>query len=944
MFSRPSSSASPPSQFTITREFVGSDDYTHELDSRRQHRAQQDDRPHGAWSGSSAEFHNGETRHQVKARLRGPRGGKVREDSESLSVTALGKPAKVIVLRDTQEAVEHEEKEEDEQAEKSSLRKTLLETIEQDDVPIDQDTVNQQLDAMRPRMEDPNSGRLMISEKEFFRLCKVITKSYSSIQLNLYIARSKATSSEEPAPRPLEAAKNHTADHSPDLQLRPWTQKPVHRSKRAKVLRHTVARASTILKKCWKVEVIEEVERLGELVCTLPKSGIRLLSAGKPSFLDEIAENRQAKLEIDGANIRVIADKASATYALEDINRLWSRHVVKVFPLARKCAPTRSPGAPITFRTEDVALVSSLTRTTMTYAIDSKRKAVAITGIGNESVDDAFRALLALIDTPSRSVSIKERMVHTIAGPADAVMQDVSDLEALPYRDRSSSYGRLCAPTTRKILPQPQPELHSQDSSDRFPALEIDSAVDHSVVAEVTAMAGQGRWLQLIASDITNPITSEPPAWAKFWTTQTGPTISVHLGSVIHAKGSDSAVERTHAPRLSTHAKFLHGVPGFSSLLPHLSWDRKHLTNILSFRLLHDPWRSSGRPRPDLHLDFEVKSDATPFGETQKKIDFKGLYAITRDRRNLVMLPSQAVDICFKKEEVYHATDAYFSTQPDVTAFIEQTKANIVAGLGILRAPANVRLRLPFPITAHRKKNASKKTKKSPSASDSPEAANDAGVLADYYFSGVEHKQVAGYTFKGCPVRYTSVEGGKFGGKYGNLEIFMPQIEESKDGDDKNSQREVFVQSVLNLVGLVDKAAQGRLERPGRRVSEDENEGQEIDIDQADLEQWTPEHLMPKSSQPAATPKSEEEVQRAEHELSGLAGHHANISTGLQENELAQFDASTTVSPVALLDGSAQSTEVAPDERLPDQTTFTQTIEVEEIDTPRPAQRSAASG
>lgn len=97
----------------------------------------------------------------------------------------------------------------------------------------------------------------------------------------------------------------------------------------------------------------------------------------EPSFLDEVAENRQAKLEIDGSNIRIIAEKDSAINALEDINRLWLQRVVEVFPLLMPSAATqhgdRQRGITL-FRPEDVALASSLTRTTMNYANDSNRK------------------------------------------------------------------------------------------------------------------------------------------------------------------------------------------------------------------------------------------------------------------------------------------------------------------------------------------------------------------------------------------------------------------------------------------------------------------------------------------------------------------------------------------------------------------------------------------
>lgn len=322
-----------------------------------------------------------------KAKLRGRKGGpQVREDAEALLVNALGKPTEVIVLRDTppsaeQEAADQKEKEEEEEHDVTrSCRKTLLATVEEENVPMDQDTVNQQLDALLSRTRPANSERFIITQNEYFELCKLIKKRYSSRQLDNYITRSASLMSEQSSPQSQEDTENAIANKSPDLHFRPWTPKTTNKLKRLQQYK----RARAVLKKCWKAEIIEEVERLGELVCTLPRSGIRLLGAGselatrynfwrgliasiEPSFLDEITENRQAKLEIDGSDIRITADKASAMYALEDINRLWSQHAVKLFPLF-------GSGHHISFRPEDVALVSSLTRTTMNYAINSNRK------------------------------------------------------------------------------------------------------------------------------------------------------------------------------------------------------------------------------------------------------------------------------------------------------------------------------------------------------------------------------------------------------------------------------------------------------------------------------------------------------------------------------------------------------------------------------------------
>lgn len=91
--------------------------------------------------------------------------------------------------------------------------------------------------------------------------------------------------------------------------------------------------------------------------------------------MDEISDNRQVKIEVDGpkSKVRIVADKDSAIYAFEDINRLWSLRHTEQFQLKMPASGSMllsnkdRRGRLVAFRPEDVAMVSGLTRTTMTY-------------------------------------------------------------------------------------------------------------------------------------------------------------------------------------------------------------------------------------------------------------------------------------------------------------------------------------------------------------------------------------------------------------------------------------------------------------------------------------------------------------------------------------------------------------------------------------------------
>lgn len=564
-------------------------------------------------------------------------------------------------------------------------------------------------------------------------------------------------------------------------------------------------------------------------------------------------------------------------------------------------------------------------------------------------MEDAFRALLALIDVrvPMKSAAVRKETFLTVPGTTDAVMQEISELEALPYRDRSRSLGRLCSPNTQTQREDPRPDLESTHSSDKPPTHDSSSAVEHGPIAEYIATTRH--WLQPMVPNVIAPFTDEAPTWAKFWNTRSNVTFSVSLGSVVHPRDPDSGT--TPAAEPSHHARFLRRVPGFPSLLPHLFWDHKDAANILSFRLLHDPWRSSGPALPDIRLDFEIKSETRHIGAPSKVVDFKGLHLISRDLRAFLMLPSHAVDLCFQNQETYHASNEYLETQPEIKTFIESTKSNILADNGTLRSPPSVSIHIPSSFIGHGKQAAStNRRKKEPDAGKVPKTVNDTGILVDYYFAGVEHIQAVGYTFGGYPVRYTSVDGGRLGGKYGDLEIFMPKLEEQPNRDDEAEQREAFVRTAFELVNLVDTAAQGRLERPGRKVFEDEVEDEETDNDQKGVDQRMPEDLCPKPSQ--STPVHDQEIDasaKRNHDELENAGDDATIVSVPEKSELdgvGKSDASVEATPVVHSNGLIQLIEVRSDDCSSDQdqAIITKPFDAEHSGDPEPERRAAASG
>jgi hypothetical protein len=547
----------------------------------------------------------------------------------------------------------------------------------------------------------------------------------------------------------------------------------------------------------------------------------------------------------------------------------------------------------------------------------------------------------------------------------DIVLQEISDLDAIPYRDRRTSYGRFYSQVNRAqpeaLILEDGPDYTEPAKERSKPATNIGDQESGPKMATTSALDNDH--FNAFLKEFLGNGQKQPPAHKhltddKFWSAAVESCVSVSLGLVIHPKSAEVASRIRHIPlEGSDDAVFLHRIPGLLQVLPHLIWNREKVIDVLSFRLLHNPWKQPGPAFPEIRLDFEINS----LNEDERSAEFKGLYALTKDRSGQVMLPSQVVDLCFKRKKIFQAKLDNLENQPDVKQFIEQTKANILDGSGRLRAPGSVLIHVPFAVaeltTSMRKnspKNAppSKPTRVGAKVQYTlPEVANKTGILAHYHFIGVEHLQIAGYTFEGYPVRYTSVEAGKLGGKYGNLEILMPTPDpaEKYSKERASAQRIAFAKTSLKLVHLVDQAAHGKLERPGPVVQPAKADEE---TDQEGMERWTPEYLNQTAMQTSTG--HEDEVDGTEErpggELSETVGHHTTIATRTDAaiSSRAEGDASSEAPPAAKGEETIQPIESASDEYPPGRGQSTIPLDTteheEDWESAEPKQRAAASG
>ena len=282
--------------------------------------------------------------HHPLGRLHGPPGHELREDIASLDTPSLGKPSEVVVLRDANLDASTVQRKLSKDERYSSAQE-LLASIKAEKGLLTYEDVKTNMDRLRPRLDE-----LVLSKAEFDELANKVRDGFTTVQMLRYldgfkkaeelVSRSDVGDSgdvrhdgdgemliQQTEWRP------GTTPFNQDEQGRPKLEKPRYRSRKEKL-------ASRVLRNCWKVQIEEVVESMGELELTLSPLGISLLLRdGKfqtvlqghalangllhqdRKLLKRYSESYRAKLDVLRSKglIRITADKESAGSVVRSI-------------------------------------------------------------------------------------------------------------------------------------------------------------------------------------------------------------------------------------------------------------------------------------------------------------------------------------------------------------------------------------------------------------------------------------------------------------------------------------------------------------------------------------------------------------------------------------------------------------------------------------------------
>ena len=238
----------------------------------------------------SIRYHGGKSKH-LKKRY-GPSGDERFEDSATLGITSLGKPSKVIVMRDTDSKRTPKKpvwrsvmlKE----PRKTSLsQETIVEIVKSEGDAPDQQQIHTNIESLRKNMSGSNDMPISVSKTEYEDVYDILYKGYTVEQLETYL---KLTESSARAPRNQMDKKKKSIfiqqsiwkpGESPLSQRLPIeedqkVESPDSRSRKG-------ALVAKLMQDQWRVHVLDTESAIGELEVRVRPWQFSLLSLGRRS-------------------------------------------------------------------------------------------------------------------------------------------------------------------------------------------------------------------------------------------------------------------------------------------------------------------------------------------------------------------------------------------------------------------------------------------------------------------------------------------------------------------------------------------------------------------------------------------------------------------------------------------------------------------------------------
>ncbi|KAI8936595.1 hypothetical protein NX059_006997 [Plenodomus lindquistii] len=736
-------------------------------------------------------------------RTRRHKGKTIRETSARLGgIKTLGDDAEILVLREVAESAEEAAAKQAENAPTEMPRidvPDIAASVEEESKPLSLREIHQQIEALRPAIQGDPDEPQYVSQATFLKLNKLLMTGFTLHQLSGFYSIAKNVKLQlwpKEVINRLKGDKGTPRNPTRRSDWQPGTTKIEHRlpgldvtlrSKKQPVSKQLLV--DRILRDCWKMELLEEIEAPGEIELSLQPWQIMLLNVGESdTILDRIGQTRRAKFEVhqEHSVLRITADKTTAEYAANDIEEALKNVAAKTLNLRPWLSVFVEGSIPgprsltSVFTQNDLDTVSTLTRT----CIETVQGAfLSIRGLDASSVAEAERTLI-------RFLPLKDGVTHSVDTQGVEAATNSNHLlpvflteNTLDQKNRQVEFGRNTMPVVRTAVSDAQGDSSQQGEPAEKPSNSPETYaghIDHAVAA-----------LHRSTKD-----KSTSPKSINSWPAKPEYILTAELGQVLFPLPSTPPSQKSSTPTSESSTltsplspMFYPSTPGLTSLLtsPHFTATARMQAPGLIYSFVPSPFQTDfkrGQLFPELRIQMRTGRSGTP----------PHLHSVTLgfDKRvHNVLLPSKPSDLRFRSSARLKMKGG-LGVDVDVPAvkeWIERVVENIESG-GRLWAP-DLTLDIPaWTIPGFGAKTVKEKQELKP---------------VTYLFSGIQFRQSVSGIIGETMVSYRTTQSGKLNAKFGVLGAHY-----SGNGDlllrDEAKVR-TFAEEAFKLVDLVGEGA-----------------------------------------------------------------------------------------------------------------------------------------
>ncbi|RFU30645.1 hypothetical protein B7463_g5681, partial [Scytalidium lignicola] len=738
-------------------------------------------------------------------RLYGFRGNQLREDHETLNIEALGKPADVIVLRESRFNIFDSVPEID--PEEGPEKVDILAQLDNERGLVGWNEVEDNINEVMPK-----DGGGLQNWQEFDKLVRILQEGFTVSQLARYIqihGRYQQGLKEEQATGNPESPILRKSAWMPDVSkpgeqfdessTRGYYWKS-HTSKQRLVLR--------LVRECWDLEVPELANGIGEIEVHIRIADLDLLLApllgGLRSPLAIISEEYITgdleKIEAFKSRgvIRITTTRQKSNIIIQKVEeKLQSIRNLEV-SLENLVPPAKRADAEQlkewTNSNLDDVVLSELSRLTRTDIARLPGNKLLISSFDNDpkstssSRSDVARRLLLTAN------ALSDRNTHSIAhlvtsGLKKGAFVPYGSTDGLPWRDRLGQWTRFAYPVSKASITESEVRKGALSCvKHRLPLFDYFLGSKSTSLDGLSKPSHAGQQPTNEGEATTQHVrTQNEMHWSDRYFTES----SAIIGNVLHSHPTHEPAIWMPPQRYNPSSKplksFSTGVPNISRMLNEIQLERKRPIEAVTMRFLPSPWANPDINRPSIGLEalnkfpsVEMRFSVHP---VTKALQLEDVNAVVQSKTADLMQPDLAVDLRFQQK-----TLCSLQTQPldldQIASFLAQSQLSLTSGMQLVTPP-----QLTLPIAKHLCRVSKDQASSSSDVQD-----------VEYMFAGLEYRNTVVMNYEGWKLLYTSVEGGKADGRRGELKLrAVRAASPAEPGHDNQDDARQFIDTACQL-------------------------------------------------------------------------------------------------------------------------------------------------